>query len=110
MTCVQHVTWALWLSRDAKLTRLVQDSLGGHSRTVVIATVSPSQLALDDTICTLEYASKARTIRNKPEVNQKMTQTSMIKKKDEEIDRLKAHLKVRQCCALVFLFYFALAT
>lgn len=53
--------------RDSKLTRLLQSALGGHCRTVVIATISPSQSAADETISTLTYADQASGIKNRPE-------------------------------------------
>ena len=52
--------------RDSKLTRLLQESLGGRCKTVIIATVSPSVLAVDETISTLNYAQAAHGIQNKP--------------------------------------------
>jgi len=51
----------------------VQESLGGRAKTVIIATVSPSYAAFDETLSTLEYAHRAKSIKNKPQVNQKMT-------------------------------------
>eukprot|EP00466_Bigelowiella_natans_P003548 jgi/Bigna1/57657/fgenesh1_pm.23_\ len=60
--------------RDSKLTRLLQESLGGKSKTLIIATISPSQLCVDETISTLDYAFKAKNIKNKPIVNQRMSQ------------------------------------
>ena len=55
--------------RDSKLTRMLQDSLGGNSRTVMIACVSPADVNLDESLNTLRYAARARNIRNKPVVN-----------------------------------------
>jgi Kinesin motor domain len=55
--------------RDSKLTRMLQDSLGGNSRTVMIACVSPADVNLDESLNTLRYAARARNIRNKPIVN-----------------------------------------
>jgi len=52
--------------RDSKLTRLLQESLGGRCKTVIIATVSPSITAVDETISTLNYAQAAHGILNKP--------------------------------------------
>ena len=52
--------------RDSKLTRLLQESLGGRCKTVIIATVSPSVMAVDETISTLMYAQAAHGIQNKP--------------------------------------------
>jgi hypothetical protein len=50
--------------RDSKLTRLLQDSLGGNSRTIMVACVSPADFNLDETITTLRYATNARNIKN----------------------------------------------
>ena len=54
--------------RDSKLTRLLQDSLGGNSRTVMVACISPADANLDETLNTLKYANRARNIMNKPTV------------------------------------------
>ncbi|XP_051529002.1 kinesin-like protein KIF21B isoform X3 [Myxocyprinus asiaticus] len=59
--------------RDSKLTRLLQDSLGGNSRTVMIACVSPSDRDFMETLNTLKYANRARNIKNKVIVNQDKT-------------------------------------
>ncbi|XP_023954901.1 chromosome-associated kinesin KIF4 [Bicyclus anynana] len=56
--------------RDSKLTRLLQDSLGGNSLTLMVACVSPADYNLDETVSTLRYADRARRIRNKPIINQ----------------------------------------
>lgn len=56
--------------RDSKLTRLLQDSLGGNSITLMIACVSPADYNLEETLSTLRYADRARRIKNKPIVNQ----------------------------------------
>ena len=50
--------------RDSKLTRLLQDSLGGNSRTIMVACVSPADFNLDETVTTLRYATNARNIKN----------------------------------------------
>ena len=55
--------------RDSKLTRLLQDSLGGNSHTLMIACVSPADCNIDETLSTLRYADRARKIKNKPIVN-----------------------------------------
>ena len=52
--------------RDSKLTRLLQDSLGGNSRTVMVACISPADANLDETLNTLKYANRARNIVNTP--------------------------------------------
>uniref|UniRef100_H3G6Z3 Kinesin-like protein n=1 Tax=Phytophthora ramorum TaxID=164328 RepID=H3G6Z3_PHYRM len=55
--------------RDSKLTRLLQDSLGGNTRTVVIATISPSESAVDETISTLQFADRAKCVTVRVKVN-----------------------------------------
>ena len=60
----QHVPY-----RDSKLTRMLQDSLGGNSRTLMVACVSPADVNLEESLNTLRYASRARAIKNKPIVN-----------------------------------------
>lgn len=55
--------------RDSKLTRLLQDSLGGNSHTLMIACVSPADYNMEETLNTLRYADRARKIKNKPVVN-----------------------------------------
>ena len=55
--------------RDSKLTRMLQDSLGGNSRTVMIACVSPADVNTEESLNTLRYADRARQIRNRPVVN-----------------------------------------
>ncbi|CAH8582097.1 unnamed protein product [Heterobilharzia americana] len=59
--------------RDSKLTRLLQDSLGGNSRTIMIACVSPSDCDFLETLNTLKYANRARNIRNRVTMNQDKT-------------------------------------
>ncbi|NWI88702.1 KIF11 protein, partial [Pitta sordida] len=75
-----------------KLTRILQDSLGGRTKTSIIATVSPASINLEETLSTLEYAHRAKNIMNKPEVNQKLTRKALIKEYTEEIERLKRDL------------------
>ncbi|KAG1654863.1 Chromosome-associated kinesin KIF4A [Nymphon striatum] len=55
--------------RDSKLTRLLQDSLGGNSHTLMIACVSPADYNFEETLNTLRYADRARKIKNKPVIN-----------------------------------------
>ncbi|ONK57135.1 uncharacterized protein A4U43_C10F16970 [Asparagus officinalis] len=78
--------------RDSKLTRLLRDSLGGRTKTCIIATVSPSVHCLEETLSTLDYAHRAKNIKNRPEVNQKMMKSTLIKDLYGEMDRLKAEL------------------
>ncbi|KAG6818097.1 hypothetical protein H0H87_000001 [Tephrocybe sp. NHM501043] len=78
--------------RESKLTRLLQDSLGGRTKTCIIATISPARSNIEETLSTLDYAIRAKSIRNKPELNQRTTRNSLIKDYVAEIERLKADL------------------
>lgn len=78
--------------RESKLTRLLQDSLGGRTKTCIIATISPSSGNLEETMSTLEYAFRAKNIKNRPEVNQKMAKREVIKEYTSEINTLRSQL------------------
>jgi kinesin family protein 3/17 len=74
--------------RDSKLTRLLQDSLGGNTKTVMIAAISPSDFNYEETLTTLRYASRAKMIKNKPRVNQD-PKDALLKQYEDEIQKLK---------------------
>ncbi|XP_071690574.1 kinesin-like protein KIN-5D [Rutidosis leptorrhynchoides] len=78
--------------RDSKLTRLLRDSLGGKTKTCIIATVSPSIHYLEETQNTLDYAYRAKSIKNRPEVNHKVTKSVVVKELYSEIKSLKQEL------------------
>ncbi|XP_036355914.1 kinesin-like protein Klp61F [Octopus sinensis] len=86
--------------RESKLTRILEDSLGGRTRTTIIATISPSTSSFEETLSTLEYASLAETIENKPQVNEDFQRGSLLEvwmsgvleMFEREIDRLKEQL------------------
>ena len=61
----QHIPY-----RDSKLTRLLQDSLGGNTKTVMLANCSPADYNYEETLSTLRYASRAKMIKNKPVINE----------------------------------------
>ena len=65
-------------SRESKLTRLLKDSLGGHTKTSIIATVGPAQMNIEETISTLDYAKSAKKILNKPEANLKISKKEKL--------------------------------
>ncbi|XP_026774978.3 kinesin-like protein KIF21A isoform X4 [Pangasianodon hypophthalmus] len=77
--------------RDSKLTRLLQDSLGGNSQTVMIACISPSDRDFMETLNTLKYANRARNIKNKLVVNQDKA-SQQISALRTEIARLQMEL------------------
>lgn len=121
--CIFHVLQFIF-SRDSKLTRLLRDSLGGKTKTCIIATISPSAHCLEETLSTLDYAFRAKNIKNKPEVystsfasiffflfldtfmlrcwwwsssfqaNQKMSKAVLLKELYLEIERMKQGLRI----------------
>ncbi|XP_021283778.1 kinesin-like protein KIN-4A [Herrania umbratica] len=80
--------------RDSKLTRLLQDSLGGNSRTVMIACISPADINAEETLNTLKYANRARNIQNKPVVNRDPMSNEMLKMR-QQLEYLQAELCAR---------------
>jgi hypothetical protein len=79
----QHIPY-----RTSKLTRLLQDSLGGNTKTVMIAACSPADYNLEETLSTLRYASRAKAIKNKPRVNED-PKDALLKQYEDEIKELK---------------------
>ncbi|RDA86039.1 hypothetical protein CP532_4709 [Ophiocordyceps camponoti-leonardi (nom. inval.)] len=78
--------------RESKLTRLLQDSLGGRTKTCIIATVSPARSNLEETMSTLDYAFRAKNIRNRPQLNAPLNKKMLLRDFAVEIERLKADL------------------
>merc|ERR1711963_1122830 len=74
--------------RDSVLTWLLKDSLGGNSKTIMIATISPADVNHNETLSTLRYANRAKNIINKPTVNEDAN-VKLIRELRAEIDRLK---------------------
>ncbi|MBN3320234.1 KI16B protein, partial [Atractosteus spatula] len=77
--------------RDSVLTWLLKDSLGGNSKTIMIATVSPADVNYGETLSTLRYANRAKNIINKPTINED-SNVKLIRELRAEIARLKALL------------------
>ncbi|CAB1332920.1 unnamed protein product [Coregonus sp. 'balchen'] len=79
--------------RDSKLTRLLQDSLGGNSHTLMIACISPADSNIEETINTLRYADRARKIKNKPVVNvdPRAAEMKSLKQQVQELQVMLLH-------------------
>uniref|UniRef100_A0A4W5QHI8 Kinesin family member 16B n=1 Tax=Hucho hucho TaxID=62062 RepID=A0A4W5QHI8_9TELE len=77
--------------RDSVLTWLLKDSLGGNSKTIMIATISPADVNYGETLSTLRYANRAKNIINKPTINEDCN-VKLIRELRDEIARLKALL------------------
>lgn len=81
--------------RDSKLTRLLQDSLGGNAKTVMVANIGPASYNYDETLTTLRYANRAKNIKNVPRVNED-PKDALLREFQSEIDRLKKQLLERR--------------
>uniref|UniRef100_A0A8C7N6Y5 Kinesin family member 4 n=1 Tax=Oncorhynchus kisutch TaxID=8019 RepID=A0A8C7N6Y5_ONCKI len=81
--------------RDSKLTRLLQDSLGGNSHTLMIACISPADSNIEETINTLRYADRARKIKNKPVVNvdPRTAEMKHLKQQVQELQVMLLHAR-----------------
>ncbi|XP_016124809.1 kinesin-like protein KIF16B isoform X2 [Sinocyclocheilus grahami] len=77
--------------RDSVLTWLLKDSLGGNSKTIMIATISPADVNYGETLSTLRYANRAKNIINKPTINED-SNVRLIRELRAEIARLRALL------------------
>merc|ERR1719506_3684096 len=80
--------------RDSKLTRMLEDSLGGNTKTCMIATCGPADYNYDETLSTLRYANRAKSIKNKPRINEDPKDT-MLREFQEEIERLRAAIEAQ---------------
>ncbi|XP_017754603.1 PREDICTED: kinesin-related protein 4-like [Eufriesea mexicana] len=77
--------------RDSKLTRLLQSSLGGNAMTAIICAVTPA--ALEETQCTLSFASRAKSVRNKPQINEVMSDAALLKRYAKQLSKLQEELQ-----------------
>ena len=82
--------------RESKLTRILQDSLGGNCKTVLIVTVGPSNKNIEETISSLNFGMRAMKVENRPRVNKNIDYYEMVVKlqseldnKDEQINKLE---------------------
>ncbi|XP_025085555.1 kinesin-like protein KIF3A isoform X2 [Pomacea canaliculata] len=78
--------------RNSKLTRLLQDSLGGNSKTCMIANVGPADYNYDETISTLRYANRAKNIKNKAKINED-PKDALLRQFQKEIEDLRKQLE-----------------
>lgn len=81
--------------RDSKLTRLLQDSLGGNSHTVMLANIGPSAYNYEETLITVRYANRAKNIKNKPHINEN-PKDALLKEFQIEIQRLRKQLEEKR--------------
>ena len=81
--------------RDSKLTRILEDSLGGNCITTVIAMVSPALEAFAESLSTLKFASRAKEIKNTATLNEDLDQKSLLRKYERELRQLRTELDTR---------------
>ncbi|CAM6042624.1 unnamed protein product [Sphagnum compactum] len=83
--------------RDSKLTRILQESLGGNSRTTLLCCCSPSSLHVSETLSTLRFGSRAKQIRNKPKVNAERGRhelEQLLQKSEYECEQLRGQVLI----------------
>nr|XP_026491083.1 kinesin-related protein 4-like isoform X2 [Vanessa tameamea] len=80
--------------RDSKLTRILQNSLGGNAKTSIICAVTPA--AVEETISTLQFANRAKAIKNNPAVNAVATNVTMIQTLTKQLSALKTQLESKK--------------
>ncbi|KAI5632001.1 kinesin motor domain-containing protein [Phthorimaea operculella] len=85
--------------RDSKLTRILQDSLGGNSKTIMIANIGPADYNYDETVTTLRYAHRAKAIKNKP-IRNEDPKDAKLREYQAEIERLRALIEQRKAGAV----------
>ncbi|XP_052343576.1 kinesin-like protein KIF3A isoform X2 [Oncorhynchus keta] len=78
--------------RNSKLTRLLQDSLGGNSKTMMCANIGPADYNYDETISTLRYANRAKNIKNKARINED-PKDALLRQFQKEIEELRKKLQ-----------------
>lgn len=83
--------------RNSRLTRILQNALGGNSKTAIICTISPA--SLEQSISTLRFATSAKSIKNKPVVNEVISGETMLKRYKKEINELKRQLEEAKCAS-----------
>ncbi|KAJ2938833.1 hypothetical protein O0L34_g18458 [Tuta absoluta] len=80
--------------RDSKLTRILQNSLGGNAKTSIICAITPA--SVEETISTLQFANRAKSIKNKPEVNAVATNATMIQSLTKQLSKLQSELAAKR--------------
>mmetsp|Transcript_3747 Transcript_3747/g.5684 ORF Transcript_3747/g.5684 Transcript_3747/m.5684 type:complete len:1075 (+) Transcript_3747:68-3292(+) len=86
----QHVPY-----RDSKLTRILEDSLGGNCKTTMMAMISPALEAFVESLSTLKFANRAKNIKNEARVNEDLDQKTLLRKYERELKRLRQELAER---------------
>jgi hypothetical protein len=86
----QHIPY-----RDSKLTRILEDSLGGNCKTTMIGAISPALESFMESLSTLKFVNRAKNIQNKPHINEDLDQKTLLLKYEHELRRLRTELGER---------------
>ncbi|GAQ78682.1 Kinesin-like protein [Klebsormidium nitens] len=86
----QHIPY-----RDSKLTRILEDSLGGNCKTTMMAMISPALESLSETLSTLKFANRAKNIKNEAKINEDLDQKTLLRKYERELKKLRDELQQR---------------
>eukprot|EP00939_MAST-03C_sp_MAST-3C-sp1_P003858 g3858.t1 len=95
--------WSHIPYRDSRLTQLLRPALGGSAKTAIIGTISPAHSSLFESKSTLHYMCMAKQIKNRPKVNQSLTQKTLVADLEREQDRLRAQLAAQRAKAGVYI-------
>ncbi len=79
--------------RDSKLTRLLEDSLGGNCKTTMMAMVSPAFDSFSESLSTLKFATRAKTIKTEARINEDVDQRALLRKYENELKKLRSELE-----------------
>ena len=79
--------------RDSKLTRLLEDSLGGNCKTTMIATISPAHCSFNESLSTLNFAKRAKNIKNRPIINEDIDHNGLIHQYENELKKIRKELE-----------------
>lgn len=82
--------------RDSKLTRILEDSLGGNCKTTMMAMISPSAEAFAESQSTLKFATRAKKIKNEARINEDVDQRALLRKYEIELKKLKNELQQKE--------------
>ena len=81
--------------RDSKLTRILEDSLGGNCKTTMIAAISPSYDAFNESLSTLKFATRAKKVKNEARINEDVDQKALLRRYELELKKLRALLETK---------------
>mmetsp|Transcript_29960 Transcript_29960/g.52578 ORF Transcript_29960/g.52578 Transcript_29960/m.52578 type:complete len:556 (+) Transcript_29960:206-1873(+) len=81
--------------RDSKLTRILEDSLGGNCKTTMMAMISPALMSFNESLSTLKFANRAKNIKNSAYINEDLDEKTLLRRYEKELKRLRHELQTR---------------